>query len=403
MGWSVEVNKDSINETGQRITTFVTTSPRFIHSEVMTHRSLAKSAASSRAIPIQKMLDAVRKEPSGPVWWGKNQSGMQAAVPLTGLSLTLAKFVWYKARYLAMFVAWLLWKIGLHKQIANRVLEPWCWMTVIITGTDWSNFFALRCHPDAQPEFQKLARMMRLAYANSQPQRLRTGEWHLPFVTRDEVREFGSWSAEGQWTPDWDYLCRLSTGRACRVSYLTHDGKRDPEADIDLSQKIAKAGHMGPLDAVAQACYGSDRHGHLVGWKPYRKTFDTEADFGLTAAIEKVKAHPSMSGATSKDVAFWVSKRPFHGCAGLSLLTGEPLTATRIGLGSGSLPDYFHVILVVDPALDGSSLDVGVPAFGTPVRAFLVTVPGLPSDMEPAVFAFTGRTDFCGYRKMGAS
>ena len=403
MGWSVEVNKDSINETGQRITTFVACYPRMIHSEIMTHRVVAKSAASSRAIPIQKMIAQVKNDPAGPVWWGKNQSGMQAEEELTGTRRRVVSFLWYKARWLAILSAWVLWKVGLHKQIANRILEPWMWMTVITTATDWSNLFALRCHPAAQPEFQHLARMLRKAYAESTPRRLKNCEWHLPYVRDAEISEFGTYNDEGAWQPDWAKLCAISVGRSCRVSYLTHDGKRDIQADLDLTKRITSVGHNGALDHCAQACYGTERHGHLTGWKPYRKTFDTESDFGIASAIEKVKAHPSIDAKKTSQMAFWVSKRPFHGCAGFSLLTNEPLTATRIGLGSGELPDYFHVILVADPTLDAARLDVSSPSYGNAVRAFLVPVAGLPVDMEPAVYAFTGRTDFCGYRRVGGA
>ena len=74
----VKVIADSISESGKRITTFQLKYPRFIHSEVMTHRVFSRNASSSRAIPVKKMIEQVRNNPAMPIHWGANQSGMQA-------------------------------------------------------------------------------------------------------------------------------------------------------------------------------------------------------------------------------------------------------------------------------------------------------------------------------------
>ena len=177
---------DSINAyTGTRITTYELEYPRFIHSEVMTHKMLAKNAASSRAIPVQAMIDKIRNDPAHPVFWGKNQAGMQSKEELTGKDLEKAHHEWDISSNIACDSAIYLNNLGLHKQIVNRVLEPFAMMKTVITGTEWNNFFWLRNHPDAQPEFQALAKCMFEAKENSTPFTLHENEWHLPYIDRE--------------------------------------------------------------------------------------------------------------------------------------------------------------------------------------------------------------------------
>ena len=173
---------DSISQKGVRLTTFEFEYPRFIHSEVMTHRMLSKNAASSRAIPIERMLETIKVEPAMPIYWGKNQSGMQAKEELIGIEKEVAVNGWLMAMQDACYHSDFLAKSGLHKQIANRVTEPFQTMKTIISGTEWANFFWLRAHPDAQPEFQRLAESARAAMLISKPNLLSPGEWHLPYI-----------------------------------------------------------------------------------------------------------------------------------------------------------------------------------------------------------------------------
>ena len=173
---------DSFSPNGVRLTTFEFEYPRFIHSEVMTHRMLSKNAASSRAIPMDRMHEHIKNDPGRPIYWGKNQSGMQAKEELTGADLVHVREFWEMAQNDALNWAQELGKFGLHKQIANRVTEPFQTMKTIISGTEWANFFWLRDHPDAQPEFQRLAASAKAAMDISQPNRLKSGEWHLPYI-----------------------------------------------------------------------------------------------------------------------------------------------------------------------------------------------------------------------------
>jgi len=259
-----------------RLTTMVLRYPRFIHSEFMTHRVFSRNASSSRAIPTQKLIEQVEKDPATPVWWGKNQPGMQARQELTGENLERAKLYWNTARYAAVNHARLLDSIGVHKQLVNRILEPWQHIEVVVTSTDWANFYALRNHPDAQPEMQVLAKEMYTAHCQSTPTELGPDDWHLPFITPDDrnrvedfVKEVESGNVThpsmpllqniakkiGQESASQVALAAVSAARCARVSYLKHD-KTPPTVteDLDLFYRLmgGTPKHASPTEH--QAC-----------------------------------------------------------------------------------------------------------------------------------------------------
>lgn len=179
---SAKVICDSVSPDGVRITTLEIEYPRFIHGEFMTHRSLSKNSSSSRAIPIQKMLDQIESNMALPIYWGKNKSGMQAVEEVSKFDEAKSVLNWErsfnytKERVLDMV------DIGLHKQVPNRLTEPFQMMKVVVTGTDWDNFFNLRIHPDAQPEICMLAYKIYKAMEESNPVELKVSDWHLPYV-----------------------------------------------------------------------------------------------------------------------------------------------------------------------------------------------------------------------------
>lgn len=266
MGFEARVVADSVSESGKRLTTMVWKYPRFIHSEVMTHRMLSRNAASSRAIPVKKMIEQVLTDPARPVYWGKNKPGMQAREELSGEALIEAKLAWSAARHDAIHMVEKMMAVDLHKQIANRILEPWMWMTTIVSATDWANVFALRRHPDAQPEFKHLADMAYEALCSHRPELLRVGQWHLPFILAGEF---------AQYNEDYEILRKLSTARCARVSYLNHDGTEpNAEKDFDLHDKLIVAPHASPFEHVATPAEG--RHANFTGWMQYRQMIPNE-------------------------------------------------------------------------------------------------------------------------------
>lgn len=266
MSYECTILADSISKHGHRLTTFQVTFPRYILAEWNTHRVFSRSSASSRAIPVEKQLKRIEEDPFIPFYWGKNQKGMQADEELPAPDQRKAEAAWHlDAAAAAMRIAQYLLKLGVHKQVTNRLLEPFMWHTVVNTATEHDNFFGLRRHRDASPEFKRIADLMGEAYAASTPLYLNDGEWHLPFVRGHEIqlasglegpREIG-WMVEGQFVPtkeiDWERWAQISVGRCARVSYLTHDGQRDLEADVKLAmERLLPSGHMAPLEHAAR-------------------------------------------------------------------------------------------------------------------------------------------------------
>ena len=293
---------DSISEEGVRLTTMELTYPRFIHAEFMTHRMFSRNASSSRAIPVEKMLDRIVKDPVIPVHWGKNQPGMQADEELAWDALVQVSATWHKARDAAVRAAEAMHAAGAHKQIVNRILEPFSHITVLVTATEWENFFKLRRHRDAQPEIHELADVMYTAQQASTPRLLQHGEWHLPYVYDDDLDEiikmalhqtqdtmFGQATLDDVERATTRIACRISTARCARVSYLTHDGQKpDIAKDDQLFHRLMIAQPMHASPAEHQATpdrtvhYGTvsaigwenpQFHGNLVGWQQHRKFF----------------------------------------------------------------------------------------------------------------------------------
>ena len=268
-GYSARVLVDSVSPGGVRLVTMELRYPRFIHSEFMTHRVFSRNAASSRAIPIKKMIAAVRDEPAMPIFWGRNQSGMSAREELEPQAREIAEREWRAALANALATAERLSDsdVNLHKQLVNRILEPFAWITVIVTGTEWSNFFTQRCHEDAQPEIAHLARMMLAALRTSIPRPVAAGEWHLPLIQDDER------------ALEPESLRKISVARCARVSYLTHDGSRDPAKDLDLYEKLLGGGangHWSPFEHVATPERADAFFANVRGWRQYRSYFAAE-------------------------------------------------------------------------------------------------------------------------------
>lgn len=277
MSYEVKILCDSIAR-GVRLTTFMVTMPRFLLAEFNTHRVISRNSASSRAIPVEKRIAMLESDPFVPEAFQMNIRGMQAGAILDPIAQAMAKRIWIQASKAAIRYAKLLAKIGVHKQWANRLLEPFAWHTVICTATEWENFYALRAHPDAQPEIQIVARMMREAQDASTPNSLAVGEWHIPFITAEDIDQS---CGNPTCTVDDEWLVKLSVARCARVSYLTHDtNKRDVEKDIALHDSLMASGHMSPFEHCAQVCLDTNYTSNFAyPWKQYRKFIPNEAVF----------------------------------------------------------------------------------------------------------------------------
>jgi len=292
---TAKVVADSVaRSSGVRITTMEIYYPRMIHSEFMTHRVFARNASSSRAMPVAKLLSSVWHNPAEPSAWGSNKPGMQAGAELTGWRLELTKLAWHGARVGALGAAWLAMKAGAHKQIVNRILEPWSHIRVLVTSTHWSNFWALRDHPDADPTIRELARKMHDAYDISTPKILENGEWHMPYINEQDKSNAVIYDAMHnngktviQEKPE--TLLRMSAAHCARLSYNLFSGaKPTVEADLKLFDQLAGSApvHASPLehqatpDAINQQTgkwMDPDKHGCFTGFKQFRKYVEGEA------------------------------------------------------------------------------------------------------------------------------
>jgi hypothetical protein len=279
-GWQEGVRRyveyaevDSVEYVGREKTYDISVAgefPNFIADGFVVHNS--RNSASSRAIPVEKQLTKVVTNPAWPLEWPCEQSGMQGGELLQGDDLFEACQLFTDAHdavtglvqnYLTAHPDK---ATRLHKSLVNRLLEPWMWHTVIISSTDFTNFFEQRCSPLAQPEIRAAAEMMASVYEASTPVTLQRGEWHTPYIQPDEYEEL-----------DLPFRCMVSAARCARVSYLTHDGDRDVDKDIQLYDRLmsAQPKHWSPTEHVATPAkparwWRKEPLGNFDGWHQLR-------------------------------------------------------------------------------------------------------------------------------------
>lgn len=285
----------------KRIFSVLVTYPRSLHAERLRHRilnvggisddvpMLSCSVASSRAITGEKMIQKVKDSPYIPFWWGQNQKGMSTSKEIDDIQKSVAYALWMEARDNAIKTVESMNKIGVSKEIKNRLLEPWMHVTEIITGTDWGNFFNLRVHKDAEPNIREVAKQCLDLYESSKPTELQYGQWHLPFVKPEDREALSN---------DESLLLKVSFARCARTSYLNFDGVVDYAKDFDLHDRLISAYHLSPAEHQATPLdlgkdidfelihkYNSGKDGkrsvrYYVGnfeqWVQYRKTLPNE-------------------------------------------------------------------------------------------------------------------------------
>ena len=268
-------------ETGATIETFEMYFPRPILAEQNTHRVFSRNTGSSRAIPLKTMLRELRRTPFIPMFWGKNKSGMQSAETLPWFKAKMCSIAWSIHRVLTFATVKFLSKMDLHKQWANRLLEPHTYIRQVVTSTSWDNYITLRHHDDAQPEIVALAYMVKKELATyradeyamyrrvSCTHKKNAFHWHLPYITEEERVEF-------QHRPL--YLAKLSAARCARTSYLTQEGiSPRPEREMGTFKKLAESSpiHASPLEHQAFPAKKRNRQSrNFVGFNQYRAYFE---------------------------------------------------------------------------------------------------------------------------------
>lgn len=284
--------------------------PRIIHGEIMTHRVFSRNARSSRAVPVKTMLLETTTIPFIPWHWGANQKGMQAGAECNEPVLLQAypnyydfdtpvsrETAWLVARDKSVEVAEAMMNAGYHKQIPNRLLEPFSWIDTLITATDWANFLHLRDHKDAEPHLQDLARLVKQAIEEAEVQVLPEGAWHLPYVTQADLDAIPQYLRQP--FGDIEFACRLSAARCARISYKPFDGDASYERELERYNQLVTSErvHASPLEHQAKVdtlapvflkgeYVGEDfaykvLSGNLApGWIQFRKTVPGECFTG---------------------------------------------------------------------------------------------------------------------------
>ena len=244
---TAKIIADSVSPEGIRITTFELEYPRFIHAEVMTHRVFSRNAQSSRAVPVSKSLE---QEVISPVVWGKNKAGMSSDEPLTQEAQNECAYYWHAlVRYCQDFSERMS-KAGLHKQWANRCLEWFSPIKVVVTATEWENFFWLRDDPEAaQPEIVELARKMKEAMDASEPEELKPGEWHLPYIELGYDKGF-IYLIEGK-EVDLETAKKVSASCCAQVSYRRLDTSIEKALEIYEKLFSGPKPHLSPVEHQA--------------------------------------------------------------------------------------------------------------------------------------------------------
>lgn len=283
MNYSVKIIADSINDYENRLTTFELQYPRFIHAELGTHRLFSRNSSSSRAIPTDKFIDFLTAEP---VYFGINKAGMAAEEELSDELKVEFLEEWFKLRDInVMFVKQWKGAFNLHKQIANRVLEPWFIMKTIVSATNFDNFFWLRSHPAAQPEIKVLSDMMLEEYNNSTPKLVLDREWHLPYIT--EEIDFNDLQSVKD-------AIKISLSCCAQVSYRNNDLSLEKAQLIYDKLLVNEPIHASPAEHVATPLGyyeikareelaatlndpGIEYCGNFKGWKQYRKLLKNES------------------------------------------------------------------------------------------------------------------------------
>lgn len=312
---------DSISPQGHRLTSFKLRYPKFIHGEFMTHRVISRNASSSRAIPTAKLIEEVRSDAlrAAPMFWGTNQKGMQAAEELAPHYKHTAQVLWRQSAEQMANTAEAMVALGVHKQIVNRLLEPFSHINVVASATEWDNFFGLRLHRDAQPEMRVLAMAMWEAREFSTPKNLEFGKWHLPFINQQDHVEIAerifdpSETDETNNTEFLDVCKKVSVARCARVSYESFEtGKRSSvEEDLALYDRLLSAQplHASPAEHQAtpdknkdfwsvidgnngtsegkQGWQHQDQWGNFQGWRQFRKSLPGEACAPLPEAFRR--------------------------------------------------------------------------------------------------------------------
>lgn len=295
-GITARIVADSIAPSGKRLTTFEFEYNRWILAELNTHRAISKNSASSRAVPFERMLELITESSAMPVHWGVNQGGMTAKEELSKADIKKAKKLWISTRNSVIKYTKKLYELNLHKQVINRLSEPYSMMKTVASGTNWNNLLWLRDDEDAQPEFRELAVCIRQCLETSVPVKLYGGEWHLPYIKTVRVNDTLIYLDSDDKELTLEEAQQISASCCAQVSYRRLNETKEKAIEIFGKLFSGRKPHMSPTehqgtpllygyyknspfepdtweDGVTHVDKYSDLHsGNFTGWIQYRQT-----------------------------------------------------------------------------------------------------------------------------------
>lgn len=262
-------------ETATTAYTFELVYPRIIHSEFMTHRMFSRNAMSSRATPFMTMIASLDEEHYVPQQFLKNQSGMVGGEPFTEKEQEALKDAWDEAYTTVREMALEFADVGVHKQYVNRLLEPFAFIKVIVTATEWDNFFKLRLAPDAQPEIQDLAKAIKESMGLKDKFEIDglflNHKFSTPYIKSDDVVDIVKGFSVASTLELGTVIACVSMARCARVSYYKHDGNRPSiEEDLKLAKRLLTSGHLTPSEHIVYPLLSPEHERNIKGFTSLR-------------------------------------------------------------------------------------------------------------------------------------
>lgn len=281
---------DSVSPEGVRLSTIHVRYPRMIHSELMTHRVFSRNGRSSRAVPVKTLLAEEHYTPH----FMKNKPGMVATEEFSFGEQLQAQAIWQGLAEHTKKCVQKLNELGVHKQWANRPLEAFGYIDVLISSTDWANFMALRDEEGAQPEIRAVAETIKQLLEESTPTLLQPGEWHMPYIQEEDYKvvkkhildSFNSTYNSVTRDEQEALLRKISVARCARLTIRPFDGDGSIEKELSRYERlmVSRPVHASPAEHVATPdtvmVYNNlggkdwereDEWGNFYGWRQFRK------------------------------------------------------------------------------------------------------------------------------------
>ena len=304
-GWEATMIEDTTNISGERLVTAIWRFPRVVLSEINTHRVFSRNSASSRARSVSTTILDVLKNPYVPLFT-KNQKGMSGryletlneweeakrlhlygrdnAVRSTLALLlgekyidrikdadsdTLAELVnhYHQNVYLGEENG-----LSVHKQVANRALEPYMWHESVVTSSYWNNFIRLRVSSAADPAVYAIALLHKALLDASHS---RENSVHLPFGTEDMIGSING-------TVDDMPILMECASNAAQISYVNKSENTSTTGSVNLGYRLKDMEHWSPFEHIAYdaveycSLAGDNMSGNLhPSWVQLRCMLDT--------------------------------------------------------------------------------------------------------------------------------